>query len=367
MGTVPQNYHDFCYYIGEWLYVATAEVSLDAPAAQKNVTVEDGSVFAAGMPVWIKDSAHSEWNEVASVLGDVVTMVNNLQYTYYIAKDAEIDHPDATFGKAAFAAAFALEYLYEAYSAGQFSSTKADILARIVELADFILTQQCTNAALKAYGGFKSLETSTQYWSVDAGRCIPALLKAYSLTVSAVNPVPLAGWLFQKAVPIEPGVDVPVEGGFQMVSLHLYFGSGVNSKGVAYLSGKCKADFSDIRCGDVQGNLFLIRRRNVVVGVSCDLDVRVLADLNVPQNVYLYFGNQLAEAVDDDGVFETVIPGVAGAWPLDEEDREVSPLIIMNSATTSLASWNNGVGVRQMSVADDASIVYGAETKSRRV
>lgn len=198
MGTVPQNYHDFCYYIGEWLYVATAEVSLDAPAAQKNVTVEDGSVFAAGMPVWIKDSAHSEWNEVASVLGDVVTMVNNLQYTYYIAKDAEIDHPDATFGKAAFAAAFALEYLYEAYSAGQFSSTKADILARIVELADFILTQQCTNAALKAYGGFESTDGSGYYYSIDGGRCIPALLKAYELTKDSdyLDAAKLAGYTF---------------------------------------------------------------------------------------------------------------------------------------------------------------------------
>ena len=195
---MPQNYHDFVFYIGEWLYVATADVTLDAPAAQKDVTVEDGSLFAADMPVWIKDSAHSEWNEVDSVLGNVVTMKTNLQYTYYTAKGAVVDHTDLSFGRAAFAAAFALEYLYEAYSAGQFSSSKTAILARIAELADFIVTQQCTNPALKAYGGFKSAETSVAYYSIDAGRCIPALLKAYKLTNDAdyLDAAKLAGYTF---------------------------------------------------------------------------------------------------------------------------------------------------------------------------
>ncbi len=158
------------------------------------------------MPVWIKDSAYSEWNEVDSVLGDVVTMKTNLAHTYYIAKDAEVDHPDTTYGRAAFAAAFATEYLYEAYKAGQFSSTKAAILTRIAELADFILTQQCTNAALKAYGGFKSADTSTAYYSVDAGRCIPALLKAYELTKDAdyLTAAKLAGYTFLYNMQHEP-------------------------------------------------------------------------------------------------------------------------------------------------------------------
>ena len=150
------------------------------------------------MPVWVKDSAHSEWNQVASVLGNVVTLSANLQNTYYTAKGAEIDHPDTDFGRAAFAAAFAIEYLCEAYFAGQFISSRAAILARIVELADWLLTQQCTNAALKAYGGFKSNETSNYYYSIDAGRCIPALLKAYTLTNDAdyLDAAKLAGYTF---------------------------------------------------------------------------------------------------------------------------------------------------------------------------
>ena len=62
---------------------------------------------------------------------------------------------------------------------------KVAILAKIVEIADWLLTQQCVNPALQAYGGFESSVGSTQYWSIDAGRVIPALLKAYALTSDA--------------------------------------------------------------------------------------------------------------------------------------------------------------------------------------
>jgi hypothetical protein len=112
---VPQNYHDFPLNVGEWLYVLTQEVTVNVPAAQKDVNVENDAAFSSGMPVWIKDSAHSEWGKVASVLGNVVTLQANLQYSYFTAKDATIDLPDIDFGRAAFAAAFDIEYLYEAY------------------------------------------------------------------------------------------------------------------------------------------------------------------------------------------------------------------------------------------------------------
>ncbi|MEM2385850.1 MAG: hypothetical protein QXO67_02600, partial [Candidatus Bathyarchaeia archaeon] len=93
--------------------------------------------------------------------------------------------PDQNWGKAAFAAAFAIDFLYEAYSAEQFSSRKTAILDKVVSLADWILTQQCTNGAKKAYGGFKSTENSQHYYAVDACRVIPSLLKAYELTDDA--------------------------------------------------------------------------------------------------------------------------------------------------------------------------------------
>jgi hypothetical protein len=80
------------------------------------------------------------------------------------------------------AASFAIDFLYEAYSAPQFENRKAEIYAKITSLADWVLTQQCTDPAKKAYGGFQSSETSTYYYSVDACRTLPALLRAYELT-----------------------------------------------------------------------------------------------------------------------------------------------------------------------------------------
>ena len=92
--------------------------------------------------------------------------------------------PDMTWGRAAFAAAFAVDFLFEAYFNQQFDDRSAEIEAKIVELADWIVTQQCTDSEKQAYGGFKSAEGSAQYYSVDACRTVPALLKAYELTTN---------------------------------------------------------------------------------------------------------------------------------------------------------------------------------------
>jgi hypothetical protein len=108
MGTVPDAYYEFVMHYAPWFYVVTTAMAADPPAGQKNVTVTDGTKFSAGMQVEIKDSAHSEWNEVDSIAGNVVTMKNNLAYTYYVAKGGTVDHGDKDFGKGAFAAAFAI-------------------------------------------------------------------------------------------------------------------------------------------------------------------------------------------------------------------------------------------------------------------
>jgi hypothetical protein len=119
-------------------------------------------------------------------------------YVYVIPESG----PDLAAGKAVLAASFAIDFLCEAYSAEQFESNKAAIYDKIVELADWILTQQCTDLAKKAYGGFKSAETSTYYYSVDACRAIPSLLKAYELANDAdyLNAAKLAGCVFLKAM-----------------------------------------------------------------------------------------------------------------------------------------------------------------------
>ena len=125
-------------------------------------------------------------------------IMNHAPYVYVIPPDT----PDPTWGKAAFAAAFAAEFLFQAHNSEQFSNNKTTIHDKIVELADWILTQQCTDPAKKAYGGFKSTENSTYYYSVDACRTIPSLLQAYELTRNAdyLNASKLAARTFLKTM-----------------------------------------------------------------------------------------------------------------------------------------------------------------------
>ena len=110
--------------------------------------------------------------------------------------------PDPAFGKGILAASFAIDFLSEAYSAPQFEERKADIYAKIVSLADWVLTQQCLDPARKTYGGFQSAEVSTYYYSVDACRAIPSLLRAYELTGDSryLDSAKLAGGTFLKTM-----------------------------------------------------------------------------------------------------------------------------------------------------------------------
>ena len=136
-------------------------------------------------------------------------------YVYVVPESG----PDMTWGRAAFAAAFAIDFLYEAYFDEEFDDRSAEIEAKIVELADWMLTQQCTDSEKQAYGGFKSAESSAQYYSVDACRTVPALLKAYELTSNAayLNGATLAGATFlynMQHKPSQLGVHDRYYGGF---------------------------------------------------------------------------------------------------------------------------------------------------------
>lgn len=119
-------------------------------------------------------------------------------YFYYIPGTGV----DTEAGRGVAAAAFSMDFLYEAYNSGKFESEKTDIYNKIVSLADWILTQQCVNNAKDAYGGFKSNETSTFYYSIDACRVIPSLLRAYALTSDSnyLDAVVLAGKTFLKTM-----------------------------------------------------------------------------------------------------------------------------------------------------------------------
>ena len=142
-------------------------------------------------------------------------IMEHAPYVYVIPESG----PDMTWGKATFAAAFAVDFLFEAYFDPQFDDRSAEIESKIVELADWILTQQCTDSEKQAYGGFKSAESSAQYYSVDACRTIPALLKAYELTTNAayLNSAKLAAGTFlynMQQKPSQLGVHDRYYGGF---------------------------------------------------------------------------------------------------------------------------------------------------------
>jgi len=127
--------------------------------------------------------------------------------------------PDLSVGKAALAAAFAIDFLAEAYNKTQFQSKQTEIFNKVVSLSDWLLTQQyTTDPSRKAYGGFKSTETSTYYYSIDAARAIPALIKAYQLTGTEayLNAAKLAGstYLYNMQHPPTPTVHDKYYGGF---------------------------------------------------------------------------------------------------------------------------------------------------------
>jgi hypothetical protein len=201
-----------------YFYVDTTALSQDAPSGQKAVTVADGTKFRVSFPVEIFDNDNSEWNVVGSVNGNTLTMENNLANTYHVANGGSVDGPDPSFGQGVFAAAFAIDFLFLAYNAPQYSANQAAILDEISSLADFIVSQQVTNSEWFAYGGFWSAVGSDQCWSVDACRCIPSLLRAYALTNDGSyleSAILAATFLYtMQHQPVEQGVHDHYYGGF---------------------------------------------------------------------------------------------------------------------------------------------------------
>jgi len=142
-------------------------------------------------------------------------IIDYAPYFYVIPESG----PDESFGKGTAAAAHAIDFLYEACNDKRFEDIRGQILGKITELADFILSLQCGQQDSYAYGGFKNLETSTEYYSIDAMRAIPALIKAYELTENQayLDAAILAGGTYlynMQKKPSEVGVHDRYYGGF---------------------------------------------------------------------------------------------------------------------------------------------------------
>jgi hypothetical protein len=92
------------YYVGLDHCRENSALTSDASSGQKDCDVADGSKFNSGMLVKIKDDNAWEYNEVDSVAGNTVTMVNNLANTYTVAANGKvwidlIEKTDTTYVK----------------------------------------------------------------------------------------------------------------------------------------------------------------------------------------------------------------------------------------------------------------------------
>jgi len=130
--------------------------------------------------------------------------------------------PDPYIGRRASCVAFAIDYLCQAYFHKLFIEHTEKIYTKITELADWLLTQQCTNSAKQAYGGFRFDERSNVYPSITACHVIPALLRAYQLTANAnyLNAAKNAG-KFLQTMQNKPGYggfarSVTIDGNFDL-------------------------------------------------------------------------------------------------------------------------------------------------------
>lgn len=137
-------------------------------------------------------------------------------YFFYLPDSETVD---SEWGRGPAPAAFAIDFLAETYNAKEFETEKTDIYNKIVSLADYLLSIQCNDDLKLAYGGFKSKDDSTYYYSIDALRAIPALLKAYDLTstVAYYDAAKLAGGTFlhnMQHKPSELGIHDQYYGGF---------------------------------------------------------------------------------------------------------------------------------------------------------
>ena len=92
------------YYVGLDHCRENSVLTSDAASGQKDCVVVDGSEFSSGMLVKIKDDNAWEYNEVDSVAGNTVSMVNNLANTYTVAANGKvwidlIEKTDTTYVK----------------------------------------------------------------------------------------------------------------------------------------------------------------------------------------------------------------------------------------------------------------------------
>lgn len=99
----------------------------------------------------------------------------------------------------------------------------------------------------------------------------------------------LENWLYRKSHVVEPSAGAGTK---YQIKIIAHYGSGVDSGGDVYLSGKCRTDFGDVRFTDDDGTTLLdywIEEK--VDGNYAVFWVEVADDLSInPATIYVYYG-----------------------------------------------------------------------------
>jgi hypothetical protein len=125
--------------------------------------------------------------------------------------------------------------------------------------------------------------------------------------------------------------------------LILHYGEGIDSGKDIYFNGKCRTDFGDIRFFSPDGVEldYFIPPSTLNIGTSASCFVEIKDDLSsIDRDIWIYYENPNAISKSNaDATFVSIIPNVALAMPLDEEDREVNPTVIVEANFASF--WHS--------------------------
>jgi len=130
----------------------------------------------------------------------------------------------------------------------------------------------------------------------------------------------LSGYTYRKKHTITGATNAGV--GYQMM-FKVRRASGNDSDNIVYVSTKCKADYSDVRFADADGNIFPY----AITYKSSDeawFWIKPSLDLSTDQNIYIYYGNP--DAQDQSSLDNTFIfaedwssPSLNSRWTVDSQ------------------------------------------------
>jgi len=175
-----------------------------------------------------------------------------------------------------------------------------------------------------------------------SGSGIVLVGRGYEGVFTGEAPEGLAGYMLRKSFKLP--ADVPENGvllvkfvygeetvgdldGYEIVNNQLWY--------KVHLDLLAKWDFRDIRIAK-NGTAYPYEFISKVDGQYAKVAVKITEALSKDTKIYFYTGNNLV--ADASTTFLTKIDNVVGAWTMDEEDREVDPIVIVGEDFDTF--WN---------------------------